>query len=102
MQLPAAIGGIAAGGHDQAKGVQQTADVVAAMEPGTAEVESGTAQAANAGQALQDILAVDNVAAVTEENTAATARMAVSSDEVGRSVLKLFTRFGTLVVMKEA
>ncbi len=95
---------------------QQTAEAVQAMEQGRAEVEDGSRLAADAGQALQKILteaerasqevsaissaaqqiaassremvqSVHSVAAVTEENTAATEEMAAGSDEVVNSIV---------------
>lgn len=88
-----------------------TEKAVEAMEAGTGEVEKGSALAAAAGQALDEILsmveqsvrqiegisaasqqmaasstedtkAIDNVSAITEENTAATEEMSAGSDQV--------------------
>ncbi|MEW6244462.1 MAG: methyl-accepting chemotaxis protein [Bacillota bacterium] len=92
-----------------------TAQAVRAMEQGTIEVEAGSKQAAEAGQALSAILtvveqvtrgihaiaataqqvaassrevakSVASVAAVTEENTAAIEEMAAGSDQVTTSI----------------
>lgn len=92
-----------------------THEAVRAMELGTAEVETGTQLATDAGRVLAEILAVvdeanadvesiataareiaeasrrvavavDSVAAVTEENTAAAEEMAAGSDQVTHSV----------------
>ena len=98
------------------KGIQQTvAEAVAAMDEGSAEVETGVAHTNEAGQALGNILqaveavnqqvseiaaaaeqmgasanemvsAMDTVSAVVEENTAATEEMAASSGEVSRAI----------------
>lgn len=88
-----------------------TGEAVRAMEAGTAEVESGTRLAAEAGRSLQEILvmvekaaadvtsiaqsvarvqsdaqnvvrAFDGLAAITEENTAATEEMAAGTSQV--------------------
>jgi len=92
-----------------------TQNAVSAMEIGITEVEKGSEFANDAGQALKEILttvnraneqvqnislaiqaisadstevvaAIDNVASITEENTAATEEMAAGSSEVSRAV----------------
>ncbi|HWI53556.1 MAG TPA: methyl-accepting chemotaxis protein [Symbiobacteriaceae bacterium] len=97
---------------------QQTARAVAAMESGTAEVDQGTRLAADAGQALAQILEVahasardmqgitalteqvrsstrgvveafNSVAAVTEENTAATEELAAGTEQVTSAVRRI-------------
>jgi methyl-accepting chemotaxis protein len=97
------------------KDIQQTvAEAIQSMEEGTAEVETGVAQANESGQALTAILtavetankqmgeiagaaqqvnasteemvnAMDTVSAIVEENTAMTEEMAASSGEVSQS-----------------
>lgn len=101
---------------DLIRSIQEgTHEAVRAMELGTAEVETGTQLATDAGNVLAEILAVvdeanadvesiaaaarqiaeasrrvavavDSVAAVTEENTAAAEEMAAGSDQVTHSV----------------
>lgn len=94
---------------------QMTQQAVEAMQAGTSEVETGTALANQAGDALSGIQqavdgivrqiedlssssqqmsassteivkAIENVSAITEESTAATEEMAASSNEVAKTV----------------
>lgn len=117
------VGNLAARAGDSAKEIaglirdiqEGTQHAVAAMDEGMQEVQTGTDLAANAGNALAEILAVidnttqaveaiasevqqlaassrevaltvDGVAAVAEQNTAATQEMAAGADQVITSV----------------